>query len=191
MIVSILMPAFDHIRLTTSRLLLRPLYAVDAPFVLALFTDVGFMEFGTTAPFASIDEADALVERDRKAMVVGERIRLGIERVADGALIGICTLFDMDAQSRKAEIGYGLLTQARRQGYMHEALLALLEYGFSELGLNRVQAEIDPDNIDSARSLQRLGFGKEGQLRENGVVNGVVTDSVSYGLLRRDWKLTA
>ncbi len=181
------MPAFDWVRLSTRRLLLRPLRVADAPFVLALFTDAGFMKFGTTAPFASNDEADALVARDIKAMAAGERIRLGIERVADGSLIGICTLFDLDAQSRKAEIGYGLLTQAWGQGYMHEALRALLEYGFSELGLNRVEAEIDPDNSGSARSLQRLGFVREGQLRESCIVNGVVSDSALYGLLRREW----
>ena len=185
------MSAFDRVHLPTSRLLLRPLRPADAPFVLALFSDAGFMKFGTTAPFVSIDEADALVERDRQAMVAGERIRLGIERIADGALIGICTLFDLDTQSRKAEIGYGLLTPARGQGYMHEALLALLAYGFSELGLNRVQAEIDPHNIDSARSLQRLGFVKEGQLRESCIVNGVLSDSALFGLLRREWKLPA
>ena len=182
------MSAFDRVHLPTSRLLLRPLRPADAPFVLALFSDAGFMKFGTTTPFVSIDEADALIERDCQAMLAGECIRLGIERIADGALIGICTLFDLDTQSRKAEIGYGLLTQDRGQGYMHEALLALLAYGFSELGLNRIQAEIDPANIDSARSLQRLGFVKEGQLRENCIVNGVMSDSALFGLLRRDWK---
>ena len=83
------MPAFDRITLLTHRLLLRPLCAADAPFVLALFSDAGFMRFGSTAPFVSIDEADALVKRDIKAMAAGERIRLGLERVADGAVIGI------------------------------------------------------------------------------------------------------
>ncbi len=181
------MPSFGCVRLPTSRLLLRPLRAADAPFVLALFNDAGFMQFGTTAPFASIDEAEALVARDIKAMAAGERIRLGIERDADQTLIGICTLFDLDAQSQKAEIGYGLQSAAWGQGYMHEALDALLEYGFLELGLNRVQAEIDPANVASARSLKRLGFVKEGHLRENCKLNGVVSDSVLYGLLRREW----
>ena len=181
------MPALDRVTLSTSRLLLRPLCTTDAPFVLALFSDAGFMKFGTTPPFVSIDQADALVQRDILAMAAGERIRLGIERTTDKTLIGICTLFDMNAQSRKAEIGYGLLSHAVKQGYMHEALRALLEYGFLQLGLKRVQAEIDPDNTDSARSLQRLGFVKEGQLRENSSVNGMVADSALYGLLRREW----
>jgi len=72
---------------------------------------------------------------------------------------------------------------------MQEALVALLNYGFSELNLNRVKADIDPRNMASAKSLERIGFSKEGHLRESCVVNGVLTDSVLYGLLRREWKV--
>jgi RimJ/RimL family protein N-acetyltransferase len=182
------MHAFDQLTLPTPRLLLRPLRASDAPFVFALFTDAQFMRFGATSPFTAIDEAQALIARDIAAMVSGERIRLGIERQDDRALIGMCTLFKLDAQCRSAELGYGLLSGAWGQGYMHEALCALLDYGFSELHLNRVEADIDPNNTDSARSLVRIGFTKEGQLRESSITNGVLTDSARYGLLRREWK---
>ena len=185
------MPAFDQLTLPTRRLLLRPLRQADAPFVFALFTDARFMRFGATPPFAAIDEALALIARDIAAMAAGERIRLGIERRADQALIGMCTLFKLDAQCRSAELGYGLLSGAWGQGYMHEALYALLDHGFSELHLNRVEAEIDPHNTDSARSLERMGFTKEGQLRESCITNGVLTDSARYGLLRREWKISA
>jgi Acetyltransferase (GNAT) domain len=71
---------------------------------------------------------------------------------------------------------------------MHEALVVLLNYGFSELNLNRVEADIDPRNINSARSLERIGFTKEGHLRESCVVSRVLTDSALYGLLQREWK---
>lgn len=182
------MPAFDHVTLQTRCLLLRPLRETDAPAVLAMFTDAGFMQFGTTPPFESIDEAHALVARDIKAMASGERIRLGLERVEDQALIGICTLFNLNQQCRSAEIGYGLLSNAGGKGYMNEALAALLDYGFWEIKLNRVQAKIDPKNTDSAKSLGRIGFTKEGHLRESCVVNGVLTDSALYGLLRSEWK---
>ncbi|MBI2749784.1 MAG: GNAT family N-acetyltransferase [Burkholderiales bacterium] len=180
-------PTFTYITLPTKRLLLRPLHATDAPGVMALFTDAAFMRFGTTPPFAAMDEADALIARDMQAMASGERIRLGIERLADHALIGICTLFNLDAQCRSAEIGYGLLSDAWGQGYMHEAVVALLDYGFGELKLNRVEADIDPRNTRSAKSLERAGFTKEGLLRESCIVNGVLTDSARYGLLQREW----
>src|SRR5450756_1632588 len=149
-----------------------------------MFTDAKFMRFGTTPPFESMEQAQALISRDIKAMASGERIRLGVERVEDQALIGICTLFNLNEKCRSAELGYGLLSDAWGKGYMNEALVALLDYGFSEIKLNRVQAEIDPENTDSAKSLERVGFTKEGQLRENCIVNGVLADSALYGLLR-------
>jgi ribosomal-protein-alanine N-acetyltransferase len=184
------MPAFDHVILQTERLRLRPLQETDAPSVLALFTDAKFMQFGTTPPFESVNEAHALIARDIKAMASGERLRLGITRQDDQArmgLIGICTLFNLDAECRSAELGYGLMSNAWGQGFMHEALLALLDFGFSELHLNRIEADIDPRNTHSARSLERMGFTKEGQLRESCIVNGVLTDSARYGLLQREW----
>jgi RimJ/RimL family protein N-acetyltransferase len=70
---------------------------------------------------------------------------------------------------------------------MHEALSALLDYGFTELNLNRVEADTDPRNERSARLLERLGFSKEGLFRERFIVDGEVSDSAMYGLLRRDW----
>jgi len=128
-----------------------------------------------------------MIDRDMKAMALGERIRFGVERIADHVLIGICTLFNLSEECRSAEIGYGLHSSAWGNGYMNEALVALLTYGFSQLDLNRVEADIDPRNIDSARSLERIGFLKEGHLRESCVVNGAITDSARYGLLRSDW----
>jgi ribosomal-protein-alanine N-acetyltransferase len=182
------LPAFDQVVLQTKRLLLRPLRETDAPSLLAIFSDARFMQFGTTRSWTSIDEARAMINRDIKAMASGERIRLGIERDEDKALIGICTLFDWDKECRSAEVGYGLISNAWGRGYMHEALVVLLNYGFSELNLNRVEADIDPRNINSARSLERIGFTKEGHLRESCVVSGVLTDSAPYGLLQREWK---
>ena len=70
---------------------------------------------------------------------------------------------------------------------MHEALLALLDCGFGMLDLNRVEADIDPRNTGSQRSLDRLGFQREGLLRERWIVSGEVSDTALHGLLRRDW----
>ena len=72
-------------------------------------------------------------------------------------------------------------------GYMLGALRALVAIRVGELGLNR----IDPRNAASARSLERLGFVKEGHLRERWIVDGEVSDSDLYGLLRSDWLATS
>jgi hypothetical protein len=65
---------------------------------------------------------------------------------------------------------------------------ALLRWAFDMLDLNRVQAETDTRNVASARVLEKLGFVREGLLREDCVVNGEVSDSWVYGLIRREWR---
>jgi RimJ/RimL family protein N-acetyltransferase len=127
-----------------------------------------------------------MIERDLKAMAAGEYVRFGIERVADGQLLGQCTLFSWSASCRRAEIGYGLAAGAWGQGFMHEALQTLLDFGFGVMNLNRIEADIDPRNGASARSLARLGFRQEGHLRERWIVADEVSDSALYGLLRAD-----
>ncbi len=70
---------------------------------------------------------------------------------------------------------------------MSQALQALLGYAFQTLDLNRLEADIDPRNLASAKTLERLGFQKEGHLRERWIVNDEVSDTALYGLLRREW----
>jgi ribosomal-protein-alanine N-acetyltransferase len=182
------MNSFDQINIQTNRLLLRPLQVSDAPALLAIFGDEKVMRYWSTPAWDSIDIAHELIARDLKAMADGTYIRLGIERTEDHALIGTASLFDLNEQCRRAEIGYGMTSSAWGVGYMHEALSALLSFGFSELKLNRVEADIDPRNLASAKSLERLGFTREGYLRERWIVDGVVSDTALYGLLVSEWK---
>lgn len=182
------MPAFDQVSLHTPRLLLRPLRAADAQGLFDIFSDAEVMRYWSTAPWPTIDEAHAMIARDFKAMPAGEYLRFGLEHVADQALIGTCTLFSISPTCRRAEVGYGLASAAWGKGYMNEALTALLDYGFSEMKLNRVEADIDPRNHASAKSLERLGFTREGFLRERWIVDGVVSDTALYGLLQTEWK---
>jgi ribosomal-protein-alanine N-acetyltransferase len=76
----------------------------------------------------------------------------------------------------------------RHRGYATEAARVLLRWAFGTLDLNRVQAQTDTRNLASARVLEKLGFVREGTLREDCVVNGEVSDSWVYGLLRREWQ---
>jgi [ribosomal protein S5]-alanine N-acetyltransferase len=63
----------------------------------------------------------------------------------------------------------------------------LLSWAFDTLNLNRVQAETDTRNLASARVLEKIGFVREGTLREDCIVNGEVSDSFVFGLIRQDW----
>jgi RimJ/RimL family protein N-acetyltransferase len=181
------MPSFVEVSLRTERLLLRPLRELDAPALFSIFSDPKVMRYWSTPPWAGIGKAYETIADDARALAAGEHLRLGIVRIRDAQLIGTCSLFNLVPESRRAELGYGLAHAAWGQGFMHEALVALLDYGFTELLLHRVEADIDPRNEASARSLARLGFKKEGHLRDRWVVGGEVSDSALYGLLRGEW----
>ena len=182
------MADFGRLTLRTGRLLLRPLRETDAAAIFAIRSDPKVMRYTSSVPLVSLDQAEAFIARETAGMANGESLRLGLQRIEDDALIGTCILFHMNTQCRRAEVGYELRHDAWGQGYMHEALHTFLHFGFTELALNRIEADIDPRNIASARSLERLGFAREGLLRERWIVDGEVSDSALYGLLLSDWR---
>jgi RimJ/RimL family protein N-acetyltransferase len=181
------MPAFDAIPIRTDRLLLRAYRESDAEDLFAIFSNPEVMRYGSSPPWTSVDRAREIIARSIAALESGEHLGLVIERIEDAHLIGQCALFKLNVACRRAEIGYSLAPQAWGNGYMNETLRALIGYGFDRMDLNRIEADVDPRNEPSVRTLERLGFQREGLLRERWIVNGEVSDSVLYGLLRKHW----
>ena len=87
-----------------------------------------------------------------------------------------------------AEIGYWLGSQFQGQGLMTRAAAALLRYLFEDRGLNRVEIHCSPENIQSCAVAERLGFQKEGLLRQAQLVGGRLLDNDLFALLREDWE---
>ena len=181
------MYAFENLPLRTNRLTLRPLRDGDEDALFAIYSDPKVMRYWNAPLWLHLESAHAMISKDISA-TGKEYLRLGIEVTRDSALIGTCTFFEINATCRRAEVGYAIGSATWGNGYMHEALTALLEYGFGELGLNRVEADIDPRNDPSAKTLLRLGFSREGYLRERWIVGGEVSDTVLFGLLQREWR---
>ena len=179
--------SFIDLVLHTPRLRLRPLAAADAPAFFALRADPVVQRYGSGTPWTDPQRALDRIEEDRREMAAGDIAQLGIVRRADDAVIGTCTLFHRDRDCRRAELGYALLVPAWGQGYAAEAVTALLDWGFAHMDLNRVEADVDPRNAPSVRALERLGFTREGHLRERWIVGDETCDSFIYGLLAREW----
>ena len=181
------MTALSDVILQTPRLTLRIPVAADADAVFAMRSDPVVQRYGSHAPWTDRSEAVAWIARNERGMVAGEHAQFAIERREDGVVVGTCTLYGIDVQCRRAEVGYALALAQWGQGYANEAVTHLLDWGFDHLDLNRVEADIDPRNAPSARALERLGFLREGHLRERWIVAGEVSDSWLYGLLRAEW----
>jgi ribosomal-protein-alanine N-acetyltransferase len=174
--------------LTAGRVNLRKLTDSDTKSLFAMFSHPEVMRYWSRPAMTEMAQAEALVQQIQTDYESGSSLPLAIERSSDHAFVGNCTLHHFHETSRRAEMGYALARPFWGQGYMHEALRALLTYAFEPLDLNRLEADIDPRNVSSARSLERLGFRKEGHLRERWIVNGEVSDTGFYGLLRSEWR---
>jgi ribosomal-protein-alanine N-acetyltransferase len=178
---------FDQVKLRTPRLVLRPQQSDDAQGLFAIFSDPVATRYLSHLKWSTLDQAHASLAKDAEARAAGQILRLAVELAGQPGLVGQILLFNFEHPSRRAEIGYILAPSLWGRGYIHEALHALVDFAFSSLALNRLEAEIDPRNAASARSLERLGFAKEGHLCERWIVNGEVSDTGLYGLLARQW----
>lgn len=181
------MSAFDSVTLNTARLSLRLLTAADAPALFAIFSNPEAMRYWSSEPWIGLPQAEAYIDQRQRDYLDGAALCLAVTLADGGAVIGACTLYAFDHRNRRCEIGYMLSRAYWGHGYMPEALDALLAHGFGALGLHRVEADIHPDNAASERVLERLRFQREGRLRERWFVDGELSDSVIYGLLRADW----
>ncbi|MFD6417056.1 GNAT family N-acetyltransferase [Streptomyces sp. NPDC060194] len=173
--------------LHTSRLRLRPFEDGDAGELVALHSNADVMRYWDSPPWTDPARAARFLARSREMAEAGDGVRVVMERAEDGAFVGWCTLHEWNPDFRSVKLGYCLGEAMWGRGYGTEAARAVLGWAFDTLDLNRVQAEVDTRNDGSARVLEKLGFVREGTLREDCVVAGVVSDSWVYGLLRREW----
>ncbi|WP_151081568.1 GNAT family N-acetyltransferase [Nocardioides cynanchi] len=177
--------------LHTERLRLRPFAVRDSEALYALQSNATVLRYWDSPPWTDPARTEQFLANCHKIEEEGSGARLVIERVSDTAFLGWCALSRWNPDFRSASLGYVLNEEAWGHGYATEATSAVLGWAFETLDLNRVQAEADTRNAASARVLEKLGFVLEGTLREDCVVDGDVSDSWVYGLLRREWQATS
>lgn len=190
------MTPFADLSIETPRLLLRPLRESDVDALFDIFSDPAVMRYWSGPPWRDRAQALRMIEGDREALAGRRDLRLGlVPHDASGRVVGTLSLYKIDAGCRRADIGYALARGQQGRGLMNEALSAVIDMAFDQrpgaplddLRLNRLEADVDPRNVASCRTLERLGFLREGLLRERWIVDGEVSDSAIYGLLSRDW----
>lgn len=174
--------------INAARVSLRMITEDDLDAIHTIYSDPRVMRYWSTPPLADMDAALKLLNGILKNYEQSALLKWGIARQTDGTLLGTCTIFNVSLDNGRAEIGYALASAHWGNGYMHESLQALLGHAFGELNLRRLEADVDPRNTNSIRTLERLGFRREGLLRERWHVNGEIQDALFYGLLKREWK---
>lgn len=173
--------------ITTPRLVLRWISEDDVDALYEIFSDPKVMRYWSSGPLPNRDAAAELQREIAESNQSNLRWKWGVALRDSNNLIGTATLFNFDLSNGRAEIGYALGSAHWGNGYINEALTALVSHAFEVLDLRRLEADVDPRNIPSIRTLERLGFQREGFLRERWHVEGEIQDAFFYGLLRREW----
>lgn len=170
----------------TDRLVLRELRLDDDRALHPLFADAEMMRFWG-APHESLERTTAMIHRIIEAYRAGTGIEWAVTLKPTGEVIGKVCHHRLMKEHFRSEIGYILAKAQWGHGLVHEALRAIIAFGFDAMKLHSIEAQLDPKNTRSARVLERLGFVKEAHLTENYVVHGEFVDTAIYSLLARHY----
>lgn len=168
----------------TARLTIRRVQPTDLGDLLAVNGDDVVTRFLPYPTWKSATDAQFWFERMAALQAAGATAQFVIEHRELARVIGSCLLFRHEPASGRAEIGYVLGRAHWGQGLMHEAMRGFIDHAFVTLGLRRLEADVNPLNLASVRLLERLGFVREGLLRQRWITKGQVSDSLLFGLLR-------
>jgi ribosomal-protein-alanine N-acetyltransferase len=175
-------------RFETDRLVIRALRMDDTDFI--------FREWGDSTvthlmrdeePLKTLEQAEEMLRPLQTPDLLPNTKWWGIEIKEEKRLIGTCGYSRWDKQHHRAEIGYDMWPDYWGQGLMPEALRALIKYGFEVMELNRIEATTHTSNQRSQRVLAKLGFKREGLLRDYYCRDGKYNDQIQFSLLRGEW----
>ena len=166
--------------ITTPRLVLRRFRPSDHAALTAYRTDPEVARFQSWNPSTAAADL-AAGDPDAPGW-----FQYAIERTTDHTLIGDVAVHLHD-NLMQAEIGFTLAPDSQKQGYATEAVRAVLDRLFRGQGLHKVTGECDARNTASAALMERLGFTREGLLRQQTYIKGEWTDDLLYGLLAAEW----
>ncbi|OPA77829.1 GNAT family N-acetyltransferase [Paenibacillus selenitireducens] len=170
----------------TERLHLRKMKVSDSSSLFRIWSDPDVTKFMNVSCFTDENKAKEMINllddlsRDSKA------IRFSIIKKESNEIIGSCGYNSFDFENEKAEIGYDIAKSFWGRGYASEAICSLLDHAFTSLKLNRIEAQVDPENVNSIKLLQKLNFTFEGTLRQYGKVEGKFNDLNIYSKLISD-----
>ena len=172
--------------LETERLLLRPFTLVDGGAMFALASDPEIARFVRFEAHRSLAETHAFLELVLEHYQRGEPFAWAIVLREDGRLIGSCGFVSQSAERKSAEIGYWLGKSHWGKGYAVEAARAMVQFGFEQMSLDRVEAKCFLANRAGQRVIEKLGMKFEGADRSE-IIKGEYPELNLYSIARREW----
>lgn len=167
----------------SERLIFRAFRSEDAKDILLIRSNKSVMRYMDSEIHDSVVHAQEFVEWNLSAHKNKTGICWAIIDKASDTFIGDFSFWKLDRTNHRGEIGYTLKPEFWGKGYMQETMRALFDFGFKELNLHSIEANINPANDNSRNILLKMGFKKEAYFKEHYFYNGVYLDSEIYSLL--------
>lgn len=182
-------PFIKYPELETERLRLRQIKESDVGDFFSIKSDSDLTAKYGQKPHAEIGQTSRWIEGVLKSYSEKNALFWVITLKGADRAIGGVTLWNLDLESFCGELGYELHRNYWRQGISSEAISAVLDYGFHEMGLNRIEACPLEENSPSKKLLEKFGFRCEGNHRQRIYFDGEFKDQLYYSLLKDEWSL--
>jgi len=170
----------------TERLRFRKIYVSDAKEIFLIRSNDNVMRFMDVPRHHSISDSEKLIETAEESYKNETGMNWAIIEKHSQSFIGYIGFIRIFSEHCRAEIGYVLKPEYWGKGYMFETINRLVRFGFEEMKLHSIEANVNPLNERSKKVLERVGFKKEAHFRENYLFNGEFLDSIIYSLLEKD-----
>lgn len=177
--------------LESERLQVREIVHDDLVALRAVFGDAATAQYLPSAAWQSADDGEAWWRRIQALVEAGGARQLVMASRTTGTAVGTVLLFRHEPGSRRIELGYALGRTHWGRGLAAEALQAVLGHAFGAMALHRVEAEVNPENRASVALLGRLGFTREGHLRDRWTAKGRTYGVDMFSLLAPEWRASA
>jgi [ribosomal protein S5]-alanine N-acetyltransferase len=185
-------PLFDwslHPSLETSRLTLREITLDHIEDIFQIRGNFEVTRYNIGKEYSSTEQAKTLIESMTLDFHQKKALRWGIVKKDDPSqrVIGMIGFNYWNTADHRGSIGFDLNFSEWRKGYMKESVHKILEFGFNQMKLNRIEASASAENESSLGLLKRVGFVTEGVQREQYYEDGIYHDLVCLAILKRDW----
>ena len=174
--------------LETERLIIRPLRLDDKYEIFEYRSDSETNKYQGWIP-EKIEDVETFIGKISKQINEPETwFQFVIIVKEKKKIVGDLGIHFFDSENKQAEIGCTLNKDFQNKGYATESVKRVIDFLFKELNKHRIITSIDPENKNSIRLVERIGFRKEAHFVESLLINGKWVDDLIYALTEKDWK---
>lgn len=173
--------------LETERLIIRPINIDNKNEIFEYRSDAETNKYQGWIP-KTIDDVETFIGKISKQMnEPGTWFQFVIIEKETQKVVGDLGIHFFDSENKQVEIGCTLNKKFQNKGYATESVKRVIDYLFKELNKHRIITSIDPNNENSIRLVERIGFRKEAHFVESLFINGKWVDDLIYALIEKDW----